>query len=375
MKPKFFILLVAILMTNILPGQKKYPVIRANSSSVDIRSDNELEKNAWRIAPEANPDVFNTSAKKITFITDIDSISFNIKPNGQYYFVILLNGKDSARTKIIWVQSKLDILKKAEAYDRSDNRFIPAFSYQSKDNPNLVMIRKELKLDSVAGTGSELSQIFNLMHWVHNLIKHDGSSNSPYLRNAVDMIKICKAEKRGLNCRMMAIILNECYLSLGIKSRYITCMPRETEFDDCHVINMVYSKDLNKWIWIDPTFDAYVMDDKGNMLGLQEVRERLIKGQPLVLNADANWNNTNLQTKGNYLEFYMAKNLYRLETTQVSEYNIETYKKGKEITYIQLLPLDGIQQTPQKKEEINQITGVKFIYYKTNNPDLFWAKP
>ncbi|MFA5325871.1 MAG: transglutaminase-like domain-containing protein [Bacteroidales bacterium] len=376
MKPNFFVLLTAVLLTQTIFAQNELPIIKANSSHVDIKDDNNLRKNAWRIVPEANPDVYKTSSKKVTFYTDIDSISFDISPNNQYDFVILLNEKDSAKTRIVWEPSKLEILRKAESYNYSDSRFIPKFTYQSQDNPKLVKTRKDLKLDSIAGNGTELSQIFNLMHWVHNLIKHDGSSKNPTLKNAVDLISICKAENRGVNCRMLATILNECYLSMGIKSRYITCMPRETEFDDCHVINMVYSKDLNKWIWIDPTFDAYVMDDKGNLLGIQEVRERLIKGLPLVLNADANWNRTNLQTKEHYLEYYMAKNLYRLQTPLVSEYNTETWEKGKEVTYVELLPLDGIEQTPQKKEKTNDKTGTKFIYYyKTNNPEIFWAKP
>lgn len=375
MKLKFLTIIAVALLTQNLFAQKKLPIIKANSIQVDIKVDNNLLKNAWRIVPEANPDIYTTSAKKVTFYTDIDSISFNVKSNEHYDFVILLNGKDSAKTRIVWEPSKLEILKKAEAYNYSDNRFIPKFRYQSKDNANLKKIRIDLNLDSIAGNGSELSQIFNLMHWVHNIVKHDGKSDNPTIKNAIDLIKTCKVENRGVNCRMMATILNECYLSMGIKSRYITCMPRETEFDDCHVINMVYSKDLNKWIWIDPTFDAYVMDDKGNVLGIQEVRERLIKGQALILNADANWNKTSLQTKEYYLEYYMAKNLFRLETPLVSEYNTETWEKGKEVDYVELLPLDGIDQTPQKLESINDKTGTKFINYKTNNPDIFWVKP
>ena len=375
MRLKFLTIIVVALLTQNLFAQKKLPTIKASSLQVDIKVDGNLMKNAWTIVPEANPDIYRTSAKKVTFYTDIDSISFDVKPDEQYNFVILLNGKDSANTRIVWEPSKLDILRKAENYNYSDNRFIPKFTYQSQDNPNLKKIRSDLKLDSIAGNGNELSQIFNLMHWVHNMVKHDGSSNNPTLKNAIDLIRTCKVENRGVNCRMMAIILNECYLSMGIKSRYITCMPRETKFDDCHVINMVYSKDLNKWIWIDPTFDAYVMDDKGNLLGIQEVRERLIKGKAVILNADANWNRTALQTKEHYLEYYMAKNLYRLETPLVSEYNTETWEKGKEVIYVELLPLDGIVQTPQKKEETNDNTGVKFINYKTNNPDIFWMKP
>lgn len=376
MKLKSLVLLVTLLVSKNLFAQKKLPLIKANSTEVAIKDDKILRKNAWRIVPQEKLDVYTTSGKKVTFYTDIDSISFKINPKvGKYDFIILLNGKDTARTQIKYQPSRLDMLKAAEKYNYSDNRFIPKFTYQSADEPNLKKIRQDLKLDSVAGTGDELSQIFNMLHWVHNLVKHDGSSNNPTLKNAIDIIKTCKAENRGVNCRMLAIILNECYLSMGITSRYITCMPKESQFDDCHVINMVYSKSLNKWIWIDPTFDAYVMDEKGDLLGIQEVRERLVKGQPLVLNADANWNRENLQTKSGYLENYMAKNLYRLETPVTSEYDTETWKKDKKVSYVELLPLDAIEQTPQKREETNTETGTNFIYYRTNNPNLFWARP
>ncbi len=371
----YFTFLFSILIGQTIFAQKKLPIIKAHSKSVDIKDDNQLRKNAWTIVPEEKLDIYTTSAKKVTFYTDIDSISFKVDPKKQYNFIILLNGKDSARTQIKHKPSRLDILKNAGKYDYTDNRFVPKFTYQSAENPNLQKIRQDLKLDSIAGKGSELSQIFNLLHWVHNLVKHDGSSDNPTLKNAIELINVCKVENRGVNCRMLATILNECYLSMGIKSRYITCMPKETKFDDCHVINMVYSKELKKWIWIDPTFDSYVMDEKGNLLGIQEVRERLVKGLPLVLNADANWNRENLQTKEDYLENYMAKNLYRLQTPLVSEYDSETWKSGKEVTYVELLPLDGIEQTPQMKEQTNNSTGVKFIYYKTNNPNLFWTKP
>jgi hypothetical protein len=111
------------------------------------------------------------------------------------------------------------------------------------------------------------------------------------------------------------------------------------------------------------------------LLGIQEVRERLVNGKPLILNPEANWNRLTSQIKEDYLEQYMAKNLYRLECQAASGYNTETWFEGKEINYIELLPLDGLEQSPQKNEEIIIQTGVKFIFYKTNNPNLFWAKP
>ena len=52
-------------------------------------------------------------------------------------------------------------------------------------------------------------------------------------------------------------------------------------------------------------------------------RERLIKGLPLVLNEDANWNHKTKQTKEGYLENYMAKNLYMLDAHLESRFETE----------------------------------------------------
>ncbi len=357
-------LALSVITLNTVEAQKNLKIIKANSTKVDIKEDKKLFKQVWTISPEIKPDIHFTSAKKVTFFTDIDSITAIINQKDSVFtFVILLNGKDSAVTQIKYQESKLSILKTAAKYNNADKSYIPKFAYQSSDNPNLIAIRKELKLDSIAGSGSEISRILNLMHWLHNLIPHDGMNGNPEIRNALNMIAVCKKEGRGLNCRGLAMVLNECYLSLGIKSRYVTCLPKDTTDQDCHVINMVYSNDLNKWIWIDPSFDAYVMDEKGILLGIEEVRERLINGKPLILSPDANWNRQQTQTKEFYLENYMAKNLYKLETPLVSEYNTETSEKGKVIKYVQLTSAVDV---PIKKS---------YQLYSTHNPKLFWAKP
>ncbi len=81
------------------------------------------------------------------------------------------------------------------------------------------------------------------------------------------------------------------------------------------------------------------------------------------------------ETKEEYLEKFMAKNLHRFETPLISEYDAETWKSGQVITYVELLPVDRTEQVPQKVEQTESITGVKFILYKTNNPNLFWTNP
>jgi hypothetical protein len=268
----------------------------------------------------------------------------------------------------------LDILKRANKYNLSDNQPLPAFSYQQSDNANLTALRKGFNLDSIAGQGSDVLQILNLMHWVHDLVPHDGMNGNPEVKNALSMLEVCKKDSRGLNCRGLALVLNECYLSMGIKSRIVTCLPKDSlKIDqDCHVINSVYSESLKKWLWIDPTFEAYVMNEKGEMLSIAEVRERLINDKTLILNPDANWNNQSAQTKEDYLENYMAKNLYMLECPASSEYNMETSSEGKTYNYIRLLPLDYFEQNPDKEEDKRETSNTTWILHKTNNPNVFW---
>ncbi|MDD5361653.1 MAG: transglutaminase-like domain-containing protein [Ignavibacteria bacterium] len=271
----------------------------------------------------------------------------------------------------------LYILEKAGKYNPADNRQLPEFTYQSRDNPNLTALRMVFNLDSIAGKGTDVLKILNLLHWVHNLIPHDGNHNNPVVKNAMSMIAECKRDNRGLNCRGLALVLNECYLSLGIKSRIVTCLPKDSlKIDsDCHVINLVYSDTLKKWLWIDPTFNAYVMNEKGELLSIEEVRDRIINDKPVILNPDANWNNKTPQSKEYYLFNYMAKNLYILECPVNSEYDMETTESGKSYSYIQLLPLEYFKQLPDKTETVGKKTNTTWIVYKTNNPDLFWKKP
>lgn len=345
---------------------------------VAIRDGNDFRQNGWTISPELKPDIYTTSFDKhrVTFYTDLDSISYMMEPNQFFEFNILLKGKDTAYTAF-FSPDYLGVLQKAKQYNVNDNRTLPAFTYQDSSNANLATLRRSFKLDSVAGKGNEVSRIINLLHWIHDLIPHDGNHDNPVVKNALSMIAECKKDKRGLNCRGLATVLNECYLSLGFKSRFVTCLPKDSLGidNDCHVINAVYSKQLNKWIWIDPTNNAYVMNEEGVLLSIEEVRERLINGKPLILNPDANWNRRVSTVKEEYLYHYMAKNLYMLQCYASSEYDTETWGNDKTVTNITLLPLDYFRQTPDKTEFQNKDLKTNFVKYKTNNPAAFWAKP
>ena len=259
-------------------------------------------------------------------------------------------------------------LQRAAAYNPGEAATKPPFVYQAATDPDLGRLRKRYNLDSVAGTGDEISRVIRLMKWAHRIVRHDGNSSNPPSRNALDIIDVCDREKRGVNCRMMATILNEAYLSMGFPSRHITCLPMDTSDGDCHVITTVYSATKGKWLWMDPTFEAYVMDEKGDLLAIPEVRERLIRGDSVRVCEELNWNgNPYGGGAEGYLKNYMTKNLYWFCCPLASEFGFES-KKGPK-TYITLYPCSF---NPR-----NRPIGVKAPDgdYYTNDPDYFWQKP
>lgn len=261
---------------------------------------------------------------------------------------------------------KLVILRNAKGYQKEKTDSLPQFSYQSPEDYNLKEVKNFFKLDSVAGNGDELSKIINILNFVHNAIKHNGNNFALCEFDAIDIYNYNKSTNEGVNCRHLAIALNEMYLSMGIPSRYVTCLPKDENDQDCHVINSVYSTQLQKWVWIDPTFNAYVKDENGNLLSIAEVRERLISGRPLVLNDDANWNNQTKQKKEYYLETYMAKNLYWFECVEYSRFNPESRYRKVNNQYIALKPI-GFGDNLTGKTQSSAIT--------THDPEYFWQVP
>lgn len=278
----------------------------------------------------------------------------------------LLYGDKEFETIVQKVKETSDylyILQQAPAYTRSTRPdTLPRFTYALPDDPNLVRVRQYFRLDSVAGTGDEVSKIKNVLTYIHNKILHDGQHPNPSgEQNSINMAEACKDGSRGLNCRGLATVLNECYLSLGIPSRVVTCMPK-TFISDCHVINAVYSTTLGKWLWIDPTNNAWVMDEAGNLLGIQEVRERLRDGRPLVLNEEANWNNKSKKTVQEYLYKYMAKNLYYLNCWLRYEFNTESNGYNEKL-YVNLMPT-GFDTKVENPRNL-----------RVNDDEWFWQAP
>lgn len=254
--------------------------------------------------------------------------------------------------------TKLEILQHSPAYaaDTVDVKF----TYQPASSAALAATRQRFNLDSIAGNGDDISKIKNLTYWVHDVVRHDGSSYNPRCpKTLANLVDSCREYNRGVNCRMMAIMLTEALLAEGIPARYITCQSKNYDTDpDCHVICVAWSDSLNKWVWADPTFAAFVTDEDGLMLHPGEVRARLIADRPLILNEDANWNHESRQTKEDYLDYYMAKNLYYI--TAITDNRQAPEGDTTQSTYVTLSPIDS------------NFTNAHII---TSDYDKFWQAP
>jgi hypothetical protein len=124
-------MILLFLVFQSLFAQQKLPIIRANSKNVKILDGKNYKSNFWVIFPETKPDIYYLDLPRrnqtLKFITDLDSISFDMKFGETKDFIVLLNGKDSCYTQISANYQNLKMPKKI----REGNDTIP---FTIKDN-------------------------------------------------------------------------------------------------------------------------------------------------------------------------------------------------------------------------------------------------
>ncbi len=261
------------------------------------------------------------------------------------------------------------LLNEYQAYEQTDNNSLPDFKYASSDHKLLDSLRIKYDLDSVAEKGSEINQIINVMRWAHYKVPHSTfDAINPGKRNALNIIDVTSRENKGVNCRMVATVLNEAYLSLGFKSRMITCTPYADDYKENHSLVMVFSDSLQKWLYMDPTWEAYFMDVDSTILSPNEIRKKLGKKEPILVSDNINYNGKKQMTKSMY-KMYMSKNMFRFYCSESSEPGYET-KEGIK-TFIHLYPKN---YHPEKLSMTDTRYKVYIDKY-TSNDQYFWNKP
>lgn len=161
----FFALIFTFISTSC--AQQNLPIVKANSVFVNVKDGDVLFNEEWIVGEGTanNPEVYvplkSNKNKQITFTTDIDSISFETKPNDKYSFIIEYKNQ-KVFTEINRSEKLMPTLRKGITFSRncsncSDEPNIMPFTVNPKDNG--IRIRGKINdsedLDLVFDTGAK----------------------------------------------------------------------------------------------------------------------------------------------------------------------------------------------------------------------------
>lgn len=187
--------------------------------------------------------------------------------------------------------------------------------YQKRPPEFYAELRSKYPIVEIAGTGSNLNRALNLLHWVYDNNYHRDSDGELKENNALTTFgrSFGKGRENGLNCACLAAALTDCLQAAEIPARTIACFPYNPYDCDNHVVSLPYIIELGKWIVLDPSTNAYLMDDGDNILAPWELRKLLIKRQKIKCNQGVAWHHEYdapfIEREEEYIR-YMAKNSY-----------------------------------------------------------------
>lgn len=260
MKKSFNSLFVLLLLAMPAFAQKMYkglPVIQATTNIADYKIGGELVKGTWSIMPELTPDILQVPVhgqqEKVVFYTNLDSITFTVRPGDKHLFYVSLNEKDYALTEVQGFGFKALAFTQAEAH--SSYRFTYE---QNVNNTFLNALRGRHQLDEVVkGAANDTEKALRMLHWVHKQWKHNGS-NEPSRSDALTILKEAK-EGKQFRCVEYGIVATSCLNSIGLPARVMGLKTKDVETTTSgagHVLLEVYLPDLQKWVMLDGQFDA-----------------------------------------------------------------------------------------------------------------------
>lgn len=230
-------------------------------------------------------------------------------------------------------------LKLSGPYQHDDKCCGIRFYYASVDTPVFETYRRRFHLRKLAGKGSEIDKMIRLCRWVHDSIHHKGDAIPTVYLNLSSLMDATHKNGKPGNCLVQSICLCEALLSIGIKARYIKGYQRDKDSKQYHVFVSAWSRKLKKWIFLDPTYGAYVMDLSGNILSPAEIRNNLINDVPMNVNDEADYNGDKKMAK-TYLKEFLAGNLYHLSANTISRDSTEETSVNYRGSWIVLRPVE-----------------------------------
>lgn len=267
--------------------------------------------------------------------------------------------------RFVFREQAVDALNQAQQWERTELLRSAApltpdtaqfrFAFR-QDTARAREIRNYFRLDTLVDpSAATWDNALALGRFVARNIPHANQTIQPECRNAIALWEYSREVEPAFNCRLHAIMLHELLLATGIANRFVTCLPADPEDRDCHVVNIVWLPERQKWAMLDSDMQAFITDPAGTPLSLAEMRARYIAGEPMevhqLLGLDRNFS---------YYRAYWPKNLYWFQCWEQTGYDQEPDGKGRSIA---LLPpgFDGFRLSD--------------CDVRTSDEARFWAAP
>lgn len=244
------------------------------------------------------------------------------------------------------------------------------FSYaDSMNNEYLRNLRVSQNLDKIVSISTDdFEKIKTIVDWTSKQWLHNGS-NTP---SSSDPLTILKEAKEGkmFRCVEYGIVSSAALSSIGFPSRVLalkTADVSSVKFNAGHVVAETYSKELNKWIFIDAQFNAIPL--------INRIPLNAVEFQKAIYENNQNLKIVNKQGVFSIIEqeeyiTWIRKYLYYFDIHFDNEFRFDANKKtvmGKES--LMLIPIKA------KKPAIFQRKyPIDYCLY-TNNVNDFYQQP
>ena len=260
-------------------------------------------------------------------------------------------------------------LKEISYTQESQNKLFEFYYPDTLGNEYLRKLRKEYKLDLlVEDKTSEYDKIKAICGWTNKQWEHNGS-NSPSKQDALTILKEAH-EGKMFRCVEYGIVAAAALNSIGVPARPLSLKTRDVEKvmrGAGHVVAEAYSKEYDKWIFIDPQFNIVPTLNGIPLNGVEFQKEIFNKNPGLKLINDQGELSKDLAAGyikwiGKYLFYFDI--LFDQKTLEGSKFKTI---EGK--TKITLVPL-GYKE-PRVFQRNNKID---YSHY-TNSLNDFYRKP
>ncbi|WP_053002334.1 transglutaminase domain-containing protein [Kordia jejudonensis] len=363
----FFVVFLALCAcTN--PKESTYngsPVIKATSDWTAYKIDTDWYRGQWSIAPQVAHDtlqvVCHKNKESFEFITDMDTIAFDVSANTTKDFYVQLNDSTYAHTIIQGVPLESNQLN----FDTLRNSEIQ-IKYQTEKSAFLEELKQTYALDFIDKKMTDTEIVLAVLNWTNSRWKHNGN-NSPSKNDAITILNEAKAGKQ-FPCFAFAIVLKDQLNTLGFNARTVYLKTQDAadrKGPPGHVATEVFINDLQKWVFIDGQFNV--------MPTLNNIPLNAVEFQDAINNDYDNFTLESLaaekSTKRNYVNF-VYDYLYYFDTSLDHRYEKDQRHTIAEKQSIMLVPLGAKNLTHIDFWNMN----VDYCVY-TNSINDFYAKP